>query len=99
MDKLKTMNAFEARQRFGQLLEEVYYKRDRVLIKRGKKPMAVVIPTEEYEAYLRQRRQDFKVFDEIWEKNKAYPAKEVERDVAKAIGEVRKKRAQGRPRH
>lgn len=99
MEKLKTMSAFEARQRFGQLLEEVYYKRDRVLIKRGKKPMAVVISAEEYEAYLKQRREDLHVFDEIWKKTKKYSAGEVERDVEEAITAVRKEHAPSRPRH
>ncbi len=96
MARLKTMSAFEARQQFGHLLEEVHYKHDQVLIKRGKKPMAVVISVEEYEAYLKQRREDFRVFDEIWEKTKGVAAKEIEHDVAETIRAVRRKHAQSR---
>ena len=96
MARLKTMSAFEARQQFGQLLEEVYYKHDQVLIKRGKKPMAVVISIEEYESYLKQRREDFRVFDEIWEKTKRVSAKEVEHDVEETMRAVRRKHAQSR---
>jgi prevent-host-death family protein len=34
----------KARQNFGQMLEEVYYKGDQFIIERAGKPMAAVVP-------------------------------------------------------
>ncbi len=41
---VKTLNALKARQNFGQMLEEVYYKGDQFIIERAGKPMAAVVP-------------------------------------------------------
>ncbi len=41
---VKTINTLKARQNFGQLLEEVYYKGDQFIIERAGKPMAAVVP-------------------------------------------------------
>ena len=41
---VKKINALKARQKFGQMLEEVYYKGDRFVIERAGKPMAAVVP-------------------------------------------------------
>jgi prevent-host-death family protein len=40
----KTINAMKARQNFGQMLEEVYYKGDQFVIERAGKPMAALVP-------------------------------------------------------
>ena len=41
---VKKINALKARQNFGQMLEEVYYKGDQFIIERAGKPMAAVVP-------------------------------------------------------
>jgi prevent-host-death family protein len=46
---VKKINALKARQNFGQMLEEVYYKGDRFVIERAGKPMAAVIPLSQLE--------------------------------------------------
>jgi antitoxin (DNA-binding transcriptional repressor) of toxin-antitoxin stability system len=43
-DSSKTINAMKARQTFGQMLEEVYYKGDLFVIERAGKPMAALVP-------------------------------------------------------
>ena len=40
----KKINAMKARQNFGQLLEEVYYRGEQFVIERAGKPMAAVVP-------------------------------------------------------
>ncbi len=45
----KVISAFQARQNFGQLLDEARYKGLRFLVERAGKPMAVVIGIEEWE--------------------------------------------------
>ncbi|OGF53680.1 MAG: hypothetical protein A2Z21_01295 [Candidatus Fraserbacteria bacterium RBG_16_55_9] len=96
----KRITAIKARQNLGELLEEVYYKNDHFVITRRNKAMAAVIPVEEYERFLAQREQDFAILDEIRAANKDKDPQEVERDVARAIREVRAKKkhhAKSRP--
>jgi prevent-host-death family protein len=46
---VKTINAMKARQNFGQMLEEVYYKGDQFVIERASKPMAAIVPLSQLE--------------------------------------------------
>lgn len=78
---LKEISALKARQNLGEILEEVYYQNDHVIIKRRDKAMAVMIPVEEYEAWLAQRERDFKVFDEIRAKNRGISEARLTRDL------------------
>jgi prevent-host-death family protein len=50
----KTINAGKARQNFGQLLEQVYYRSDQFLIERAGKPMAAVVPLSQLEEWQKQ---------------------------------------------
>ena len=90
---LKTINALKARRNLGQLLEEVFYKGNQIVIERAGKPMAVVISPSEYEVYKRQREQDMGIFGKIRKKNKGVGLEEVEKDVREAIKAVRQENA------
>lgn len=85
----KELTALKVRGNLGEILEKVYYRGDEYIIKRGKKPMAVLIPLDEFENYKKQREKDMKVFDRIRAKAKAYSPKEIEADVEHAIKAVR----------
>ncbi len=86
----KAINALKVRKNLGEILEQVYYKGNHFVIKRGEKPMAVLISISEYEAYLKQREEDFSVFDEIRKRNKDNRAEEIEKDIEETIRELRK---------
>lgn len=86
----KELKALKVRSNLGEILEEVYYKGTEYIIKRGEKPMAVLIPLDEFESYKKQRETDMKVFDRIRSKAKSYTLKEIEADVEEAIKAVRK---------
>ena len=88
---LRVVTAMKARQNLGEILEEVFYNQNSFVIKRGKKPMAVVLPLTEYEEYRRQRDEDFRVFDEIRQQSQPAGASEVETDVQAALETVRKR--------
>lgn len=47
----KTLSALKARQNFGQMLEEVYYRDEQFIIERAGKPMAAVIPLWQLEEW------------------------------------------------
>src|SRR4030065_511859 len=89
----RKVSAVEARKRFGEILESVFYRGDEVVIERAGKAMAVVIPTERYEALERSRERLFELIEENWERNKDAPYEEIERDVQMAVREVRGQRA------
>ena len=46
---MKSMSALEARKRFGGLLDEVAKEKSHILISRINRPMAVLIPYEDYQ--------------------------------------------------
>ncbi len=86
----KELTALKMRGNLGEILEEVYYKGQEFIIKRGKKPMAVLVPLDEFESLKKQRRADMSVFDNIRTKAKTYSAKEIESDIDEALKAVRK---------
>ena len=50
MNKIVTM--LEFRRRAGDILNQIFYRKDRILVRRGKKDMAVLIPLEDYQTYI-----------------------------------------------
>lgn len=48
---LQAISMLEFRRKAGEILDETFYQKGRFLIKRKKKPMAVLIPMEDYQAY------------------------------------------------
>lgn len=85
----KKISAIKARKNLGELLEEVFYKKDHVLITRRDKAMAVMISIEDYEQFMSQREEDFSVLDEIQNLHPDKSPEQVEQDVAAAIKRVR----------
>ena len=90
----RTVSAMEARKRFGELLESVYYRGDEVTIERAGKVMAVVVPAAEWDAWMEKRAAEakerfFTLVDEIYARNAHVDPEQVERDVAEAIKRVR----------
>lgn len=86
----KELTALRVRGNLGEILEEVYYKGQEYIIKRGKKPMAVLIPPDEFESFKKQREMDMKVLSRIRAKAKAYSTKEIEADIEGAVKAVRR---------
>lgn len=86
----KELTALKMRGNLGEVLEEVYYKGQEFIIKRGKKHMAVLIPLDEFDSYKRQRKEEMSIFDKIRSKAKTGSAKDVEADIEEAIKAVRK---------
>ncbi len=80
----KTVTAVRARGKLGQMLEEVYYRGDHYIIERAGKPMAAVVPVEQYEQWRRERQAFFDLVGEIRSPNVDATPEQIERDVAKA---------------
>ena len=85
----RKISAVEARKKFGEILEGVYYRGDEVLIERAGKPMAAVIPLEQYEAMERARDRLIDLVESNWEANKDIPPEKIEEAITRAIRQVR----------
>lgn len=73
---MKTITAYQARQKFGELLETVHYREEDVVILRSGKPMAIIISPQKYEQHYQgsssqvDRREwlesSKKTFEKVW---------------------------------
>jgi len=88
----KTVNAMRARGNLGQILEGVYYRGDQYIIERSGKPMAAVVPVEQYEQWRKEREAFFALVDEVRERNRDVEPEAIQRDVAAAKRAARKRR-------
>ena len=86
---VRRLSAKEARDRFSEILGQVHYGKDTVIVEKQGKPVAAVIGLERYEELVRAWEAPFGVLDRVAAKNPdADPAK-VQADVAEAVEEVR----------
>ena len=92
----KEVSAMEARQKFGELLDQAYHHNDQFIVKRANRPMAAIISIHAYQQFLKQRDKDFEILDRIWAKAPNLPATEIEADIEAAIAEVRREKAEAR---
>jgi prevent-host-death family protein len=83
------MGAREARNNFSQLLGQVHFGGQVVVIERFGRPMVAVIPLEDYQQLIAEREARFQVLDEIRQRLPDLSVEEVEQDVAEAIAAVR----------
>jgi prevent-host-death family protein len=82
---VKKVPAMKVRDNLGQLLDEVYYRGDEVVIERAGKAMAVLVPVGRYEQYQRERRERFKILDQIKAKTRRIPAKRLDGMIDEAV--------------
>ena len=88
---VKKVNALKARQNFGQMLEEVYYKGDQFVIERAGKPMAAVVPLWQLEEWQKRREQFFAAVEEVQQQNQKVKPEIIEQEVREALRAVRTK--------
>ena len=86
---VKRMSAKEARDRFAEVLGQVHFGKDTVIIEKQGKPVVAVIDMDRYERLMRTWNQPFTVLDRIRSKNRAKNPAQVQKDVAAAVAEVR----------
>jgi prevent-host-death family protein len=90
--RTKTITVTAARQAWSELLNTVSRGETRVLVEKRGIPVAAIVSIEDLERLNRldaERDQDFAVLDEVGAAFKDVPVGELERQVAKALAEVR----------
>ena len=83
--------AMTVRQNLGELLNEVQYRGDSVVITKGGKPVAAIVDIALYERIRRMRADFDRMLDELAEAGKRMPESEVESLVSEAVAESRRK--------
>jgi prevent-host-death family protein len=86
---VKRISVAQARANFSDLLGGVYYSKEAVMVERKGKPVAVVIPPEEFERLQKQQEQAFKTLDRLAERNADKSPDEVLADVTDEVEAVR----------
>ena len=83
--------AMTVRQNLGELLNEVQYRGDSVVITKGGKPVAAIVDIALYER-IRRMQEDFdRMLDALAEVGKKVPESEVDSLVAEAVAQSRRK--------
>ena len=93
----QVMKASEVRAQWSQLLNKVFRSKTRVVVEKSGIPVAAVISAEDLQRFTQmeeQRARRFKVLDRIGEAFKDVPEKEIDREVKKAISQVRSEKRQ-----
>jgi prevent-host-death family protein len=93
----KTIKASDARQQFSQLLNEVFREESRVVVEKSGIPVAAIIPAKDLVLLARleqERAEQFKILNERGEAIKDVPPEEIEREVKRAITQVRREKRQ-----
>lgn len=86
---IKKMSAKETRDRFADVLGQVHYGKDTVIVEKQGKPIVAIIDVERYNRLTQAWEAPFKVLDRIWAKNRDKDLDQVRQDVAAAIAETR----------
>ena len=88
---VKTIPALEARTQLGRLMKEVR-RGARVLVEKSGIPMIGMISAEEFQRLVAEREARFEVVERIRRRLPAVDEREVQRDVAGVLKEVRRRR-------
>lgn len=93
----QVMKASDVRAQWSQLLNKVFRNQTRVIVEKSGIPVAAVISAEDLQKFIQmeeQRARRFEVLNRIGEAFKDVPEKEIEREVKKAISQVRSEKQQ-----
>jgi prevent-host-death family protein len=91
----ETMKISEVKQQLNRLVNRVYRHETRVMVEKSGIPVAGIVSIEDLRRLDRldqERAERFKVLEEFGEAFKDVPAEELEREVARALAEVRAER-------
>ncbi len=85
----KRVTAMELRKKFGEYIDEVRLKHNTIVIKRGNREVAALVPLSYLELIERERAKDAELVKEIRERNRKFNLKEIQKDVEDAIKKIR----------
>lgn len=89
---VRKVTAMKVRDKLGQLLDEVYYRGDEIVVERAGRAMAVLVPVGRYERYQQDRKERFKILERIKARTKKIPAKKLDAAIDEAVRAARARR-------
>lgn len=92
----QTLRSSQARDAWGQILDQVACRETRVVVERDGVPVAAIVSTDDLarlEQLEQQRQRDLATLRASQDGFKDEPADDVEREIARALSEVRAERA------
>lgn len=90
---IQTIKSSEAKQTWSKLLNRVFRREARVVVEKNGIPVAALISPEDLKLFERleaERDRDLAAIERLSEAFKDVPPEEIEREVARAVAEVRK---------
>lgn len=87
---IRKSTAVAARQNFGDLLNQVQYRNDSVLITKDGKPVAALVDVEMFERIRRMREDFLSLTDRIGQSYSGLDPEVAEREIAEAVAHARK---------
>lgn len=92
---MKTITAIDLRKQLGAILDEVHDRKQRFIVSRANKPLAVIIPVNEYEERVLKKERGYKLQAvcagmEKWKKEHGKATARI--DVTEAIRKMRDRR-------
>ncbi len=90
----QAMKASEVRMQWGKLLTKVFTNQTRVVVEKSGIPVAAVISVDDLKRLTqleKQRNERFKALDRMRDAFKDVPPKEAEREINRAITQIRSK--------
>jgi prevent-host-death family protein len=92
----KTIAAYEARRKFGQLIEEAFYRKDNFVVERSGRPMAVIVPIDAYARWKRLAKERvFAMLEEVWRRTENVPGEVLEAEIDQALKTLEQERVRG----
>ncbi len=89
---IKSIGAMKFRQGLGELLNEVVYRGDEIIIERAGKPVAALISMDDYEVLRHSREAAVSSLKKIWDKIGPTPdTKQTDSLIAEAVRAARTK--------
>ena len=91
----QVMKASAVRQQWSQLINQVFRNETRIVVEKSGIPVAAVISAEDLNCFIQldeQRKKRFKALDRMREAFKNASSEEIEREIKKAITDVRIKK-------
>ncbi|MEW6368406.1 MAG: type II toxin-antitoxin system Phd/YefM family antitoxin [Acidobacteriota bacterium] len=91
----KTISAVSARENFGTLIDEAYYRGDAIIIERAGKAMAAVVSIDQYHQWQMRREEFFAMVDQVQRRTKRMDGAELEGAIREAVSAARAERRPG----
>jgi len=87
---IREVTAMDARKNFGEILNEVKYRHDTILIKKAGKPIAALIDVDLFEKIKTLKHQFESLTEELGKTYEGFSVEEAENEIKKALKHSRK---------